>query len=140
MQNPDLWLIPFRYSTWATQTLMRACQTLTPAQLDQVFEMGPGTVRRTLLHIVDSEMFWADRLRGRTIRKLPSDTNPSATLQEIAALHVESSAEIEHLADTLFAANALDRVVPSSSDHDSKPIRIASVLTHVVTHGVHHRA
>src|SRR5947207_14981747 len=43
------WPILFEHNRWAMRTLLAACGPLSPQQLDQPFEMGPGSVRKTLL-------------------------------------------------------------------------------------------
>ncbi|MEK6644280.1 MAG: DinB family protein [Planctomycetota bacterium] len=46
------------YADWGTRTLLDIAAKLTDAQLDQPFEMGLGTLRKTLVHLRDAEVWW----------------------------------------------------------------------------------
>ncbi len=46
------------YSDWGTRTLLDIAATLSDAQLDRPFEMGLGTLRKTLCHLVQAEEWW----------------------------------------------------------------------------------
>ena len=136
----DLRLIPFRHDVWATQILLDVCRPLAPDQFDQSFEMGPGSIRRTFLHMISAKVFWTDQLRGQTRDDYPPDTHRSASVDEIAALHRATSADFEQLAISLIEANRLSETIPASPRPNAPQLRVGSVLIHVPNHGTHHRA
>src|SRR3990172_7723464 len=63
-----------RYSDWANDQLLRAAGGLTDAQLDHPFEMGPGSLRRTLLHILAGESVWRQRWQGKAEAPWPDES------------------------------------------------------------------
>jgi len=60
---------------WAMARLFKAIEPLDDAALDRAFEMGLGSLRRTMIHIADAEFWWWENWRGS-----PPDAFP--TLQE----------------------------------------------------------
>ena len=50
-----------KYGDWANRLLLGAAAPLSDALLDQPFEMGPGSLRRTLIHIYNGEHVWLSR-------------------------------------------------------------------------------
>src|SRR5207237_1203093 len=124
--------------TWATRTILSTCGQLSPEQLDRCFEMGPGSVRKTLLHIASAQMWWTDRLLYRDRKEWPGETHRSATIEQIAKLHESSDAEFREVAHKLIAAGKVADTIKSKPTPDAHKIRIASVLAHVANHGTHH--
>src|SRR5258708_16988819 len=57
------------HNSWATRQLIEACRSLTPEQLEATTPGAAGSVRRTLLHIIDGE--------GHRFRTLLTGTPPS---------------------------------------------------------------
>jgi len=137
-----VWHIAFEHNIWATHTLLRACASLTPEQLDRPFEMGPGSVRKTLLHMASAQIYWTDRLldRARADAQYPGETHRAASVDEIAKLHQQTSAEFQQVALSLIEGGKLAETIKASPRPEAHPIRIASVLYHVCHHGTHHRA
>lgn len=68
----DLIRAYFRYSDWATKEVLAAAGALSDAQLDQPFDMGPGTIRRTLEHIHQFEAVYLERWSGRVETPWPA--------------------------------------------------------------------
>jgi uncharacterized damage-inducible protein DinB len=52
----------YRHLDWSGQRVLDAASTLTPAQLAKPFEMGPGSLGKTLWHVYDSERTWLERV------------------------------------------------------------------------------
>jgi uncharacterized damage-inducible protein DinB len=46
------------YADWGTRQLLDVTAKLTDVQLDRSFEMGLGTIRKTLAHLCDAENWW----------------------------------------------------------------------------------
>ncbi|MAV35964.1 MAG: hypothetical protein CMJ59_10930 [Planctomycetaceae bacterium] len=118
---------------WATQNIIDACENLPDEQFHQRFEMGPGSLHNTLNHILASMQYWADVLAERAPSVLESQQRTpeqmSRLLTQIAD-DLESSAH-KHPND--------GRVARTTSDR-SYDLARGGVLTHVTTHGMHHRA
>src|SRR5262245_1484311 len=63
----------YTYNDTANDIVLAAAEPLSDAQLDQKFEMGMGTLRKTLLHIWAGEMVWLERWKGGVETKWPPD-------------------------------------------------------------------
>jgi uncharacterized damage-inducible protein DinB len=123
------------HDRWATRNIIEACATLTPDQFHQRFEMGPGSLHDTTMHILAAMRVWGDLLAGREQRSRLEGTKRSTT--ELLALHDELAA------DFLDSARKypLDETV-TRQRLDGKTLLLSrgGVITHVATHGMHHRA
>mgnify|MGYP000400979838 CR=1 FL=1 len=65
-----------RYGDWANDECLHASTGLSDAALDQPFDMGRGSLRRTLIHIWAGEHVWLQRWQGRAERDWPDETAP----------------------------------------------------------------
>src|SRR5262249_47864438 len=66
----------FAYGDWAKGQLPDLAAPLDAAALDREFGIGPGTIRKTLLHIADAERWW---LRNWTSGPAAFDKLPDST-------------------------------------------------------------
>ncbi|MCA9311644.1 MAG: DinB family protein, partial [Phycisphaerales bacterium] len=101
----------------------------------QRFEMGVGSLHDTLLHVLGAMRGWGDLLAGREQRER-LEAGGRRTCAELAALLADLSDELERLA----AAHPLEEVVTGARGGRSFSFTRGGVLTHVTTHGMHHRA
>ena len=62
-----------KYSDWANGRLLAEASHMSDAQLDQIFEIGPGSLRKTLKHICDGEMVWLARWEKKGETRWPPD-------------------------------------------------------------------
>jgi uncharacterized damage-inducible protein DinB len=119
---------------WANHQILAACTSLTEDQFHQRFEMGPGSLHDTLTHIVTAIRIWNDRLAPRDMR--PRLEGTRHTIPELATLLDEASAERAALAGAL----PLDHNITFARNNISRTLTRGAVLTHITTHGMHHRA
>ncbi|MBX3359353.1 MAG: DinB family protein [Phycisphaeraceae bacterium] len=61
MLNGEVMWTLFRYSDWADTRVLECSQGVVDEGLDRVIGMGPGSLRRTLLHIHAGEATWLRR-------------------------------------------------------------------------------
>lgn len=54
----------YAYTDWANAKVLSLCTGLSDAQLDRSKEMGFGTLRATLFHILAADTIWLERLAG----------------------------------------------------------------------------
>jgi uncharacterized damage-inducible protein DinB len=134
MHTSDPTDILLNHDRWATQQILNACSALTHEQFHQRFEMGPGSLHDTTTHILGAMRGWGDLLAGREFR--PRLEGAERSVPELLALLEEVTAD--------FAASAkdhpLDELVTRSRDGKSYTFTRGGVITHVMTHGMHHRA
>jgi uncharacterized damage-inducible protein DinB len=137
----DAPLIPLRFTNWATRRVLEGCRPLAPQELGRTFDLGWGSVRQTVLHMISSDMYWTDRLLGRGERDVPEDTHRDASVEAMLAMHAAASAELYEVARRLVEEGKLDAPVKLLyAEYGGHSVRVASVLAHVVNHGSHHRA
>lgn len=126
--------ILLEHDVWGTRNMLRACAALTEEQVHRPFEMGPGSPHATLSHIVGAIRAWGDALAGREQR--PRVEEKPRTLEELSVLFDEVAADFAASA----RAHPVDEVVTRIRAGKSYSFNRGGVITHVATHGMHHRA
>ena len=141
---------------WATHNLIEACRHLPVEKFHQEFPLGPGSLHHTLLHILESMQHWTDVLAGREIRfeDDPGQPHPrmvgsfgivyfgsalpdqQRTPQQLLELLSRIADDLESLA----RSRPVDETVTWKTFEQSFTFTRGGVLTHVTTHGMHHRA
>lgn len=126
------------YSDWSNEQVLTAAARLGDAQLDQAFDMGPGSLRKTLIHIYNGEAVWLERWKQREPR-WPSESEPtsvSSLADQFAALYRDRDAFLGTLPSGQLAREQVYR--------DSKGSRFAATLGDMLmqgcNHSIHHRA
>ena len=74
----------YGYDAWANQRLFALCDGLSDQQLDAPREMGFGTLRNTLFHILAAEEIWLERWQGKPWRPFEADSG-GLSMSAIAA-------------------------------------------------------
>ncbi|MFK7959950.1 MAG: DinB family protein, partial [Phycisphaerales bacterium] len=100
-------IILLQHDRWASDALLDACEPLSDEQMQQSFEMGLGTLRATLVHMLGAMQGWGDLLAGRERRPFLEEGTCSRTemrtmLHELAD-DLEQSAGAAPLTDTVSA-------------------------------------
>lgn len=134
MPTSDPVQILLAHNRWATRNMLSACEKLSEEQFHQRFELGPGSLHDTLTHILGAMRGWGDLLAGREQRPRLEGTRRG--VPELLAL-------LDELADDLqasAAAHPTDGLVTGSRGGKTYTFARGAVLTHVTTHGMHHRA
>lgn len=131
--------------------MLEVCRELSPAQFQQRFDMGPGSLHDTLSHVIGAMRRWADRLTQRAIRPaidnpprnvgMPSDYRVR-TPDELIALLDDAAAELAQIAHDIQqpAGTGLASEVTFALDNTTYRATRGAALVHVTTHGTHHRA
>jgi uncharacterized damage-inducible protein DinB len=120
----------------ARERLLDAAAKLDPSALDQPFEMGPGSLRRTLRHLWAAERFWLGVWRGEDDpRAAAKGAPPAPSVDELRGLFDETARG----RDTLLG-NAGDLAAQVVTPPGRAPSRLLDLVLHVVNHGFHHRA
>ena len=126
--------ILLEHDRWATWNMIDVCATLTPEQFHQPFEIGPGSLHDTTTHILGAMRGWGDLLAGREFRPRLEGTQRS--VPELLSLLEEVTTDFTAIAK----AHPLDGLVTRVRDGKSYTFTRGGVITHVTTHGMHHRA
>ncbi|MHC5115402.1 MAG: DinB family protein [Planctomycetota bacterium] len=126
------------HNDWARDQLMSIAATLSDAQLDQPFELGPGSLRRTLHHLWHSEQVWLDRWAGNTISD-PVDAESMAMDMLWACFRDTAHARDAFLA-SVGEAGFSKRCTYTRPGGGEFTIPVGDAVLHVINHGFHHRA
>lgn len=128
-----------RYSDWANTTLTQAAGGLKPEQLDQTLDIGMGTLRRTLLHILAGESVWLARWRGERESPWP-DEQERAEPVEIGRRMTEVSAAREQFLASVGPGDLGRIVVYRDSKGSLFKATLADMMIQMCIHSMHHRS
>lgn len=129
----------FLHNDCTRNKLLDLASGLSDAQLDQSFEIGLGTLRRTLHHLWAAERIWLDRWLGRPNAKL-AEPQPRQPVAELRRQFDETAAERNEWLSAR-TDEALERPLTYTNTRgQTLTFRLADTLTHVCNHGMHHRA
>lgn len=122
-------------SDWATRNLLDACASLTHDQFHHRFDIGPGSLHDAITHILGSTRAWTDMLAAREQRDRLEAQGPR-TCQQLATLGDEVLADFRRHA----LARPLAESVTGQRGDRLYTFTRGGIITHVLTHGFHHRA
>jgi uncharacterized damage-inducible protein DinB len=135
----------YEYLTLARRRVLDWARPLSPEQHAQQFPIGPGSILRTLTHMMISEWYYIERMEGRSVPPYDQwpvrDENPPP-LAEIGALWAQQEARTRAAIAAVrdWAAPVEYRI----TDDDGRLVDIvasrADIVTQLVLHEVHHRA
>jgi uncharacterized damage-inducible protein DinB len=126
------------HNHWATRRVLDMCRGLSPAQFQQRFEMGPGSLHDTLAHIVDCMRWWADHVNDRPSRQSIIRAGSPLPIDDLSRLLDEVDAELRNLIEqSLPDLGALAHVNYSGTRYS---FTRGVAFTHALVHGTHHRA
>lgn len=135
MPTSDPVQILLAHNHWATRNILDACAKLSDQQLDRPFEMGLGSLRATLTHVLSAMRGWGDLLAQRPQRDRLEAQGPMTPVQMLETLD-ELGADI--LAST--ENKPLDEELSGERGGKTYTFTRGAVLTHLTTHAMHHRA
>ncbi len=128
----------FNYGAWANTCIWDTAADLKDEQLDRAFEMGEGSLRKTLAHVYGAERAWYERCEGPDADKLPHSSETHKLIDIQAATRRISQMRGDWLATMSDAA--LDREITYAKGDRTYTHPLSDVLLHVCNHGIHHRA
>jgi uncharacterized damage-inducible protein DinB len=128
-----------RYNDWANGRLLQAAVALTDELLDRPFEMGRGTLRKTLLHIAVAEHVWVQRWKAKVEVPWPNEDEPvgiAAMGERLRATQKDRDGFLATLKDA-----DLSRIVTYRDSLGSLyTAALGDMLLQLCTHSAHHRA
>ena len=122
-----------------TKRLIEQSAPLTGAQLDQDFDLGLRTVRLTLDHIIESMEWWTDLMTGQPKRSLDALPSDPLSLEGLQLRLERVTQELDQKAHDVQVQQTWDKHWPAREDQGQTSAYRAT-LTHVFTHGAHHRS
>jgi uncharacterized damage-inducible protein DinB len=136
MAASDPLQILLAHNEWATRQILQACAALSAEQFHRQFEMGPGSLHATTTHMLMAMQTWTDVLNQKTPRPRLDKDGTVRTPAQLLGMLDQTCAELAAVA----RAHPLEETVTRVRDGKTFTFTRGVVLTHVTTHGVHHRA
>lgn len=127
------------HNVWTTRQLIERTRALTAEQYVQRFDIGPGSIHDTLLHIIDVMFGWADRIAD-VPRRTALDSQPIRSADELIELLNAAAAELEKTAKIIVDENRIDEMMSLTYEGRKWEFTRGTALAHAITHGMHHRA
>lgn len=135
MPGSDPLGILLAHNHWSTRNMLEACVALTSEQFHQRFELGPGSLHDTLRHCLGAMTRWGDLLAGR-VSGAPLEATAPRTAIEMLELLDLLTADLRASAE----AHPNDETLTAVRGGKTYAFTRGAILTHVTTHGMHHRA
>jgi uncharacterized damage-inducible protein DinB len=137
MPESDPLQILLSHDRWATAQLLDVCGKLSGDSFNQQFDIGPGSLHDTLTHIVSAMRTWTETLAGVEPGPRLETDGQRRTPAQLRSLLDEACRELWAEA----RRRPLDQSVTRRlRDGRTFSFTRGAVLTHVATHGMHHRA
>ena len=121
------------YNQWANQQLLSTVRALPPTHFAHELGASFGSVKGTLLHILDGEWHWLQYWQGksRTIQPLAANFHDAEALADaFPSLEREQQAFGDTLTDELLQACWTIR---------GREYRLADLIQHAMNHSTYHR-
>lgn len=93
----DLLIDYATYHIWANQQLLKIALKLTEEQQNQTIVSSFDSVRKTILHMLDAESIWWQRLQLQEKIIRPSDNNNSSLKEIVQQMDVQSKVWLEKI-------------------------------------------
>ena len=129
----------FLFNDWGRDRLLAAGRPLPDSKLDQPFDMGPGSLRKTLQHLWSVEQVWLERWLGNSNPDYAA-LSADRTLDQLGSNWKATAAERNALIDRLAEAGLSRMVSFTTRTGEAYSLALGDLMLHVVMHGVHHRA
>jgi len=135
MSSTDTLTTLFSHNLWANGHLLELCAALNDEQLDATISGSFGSIRSTLLHIVDAERSYLSRLAtGQPLRR-PKD-EPAPSMAEMLTLVRQSGQGLIEIAPSVQPTDHVE------VNWDEQPFQVPCpiILTQAINHATEHRA
>jgi len=129
----------FRYNDWANARIFDLARELTNAQLDAPRELGFGSLRNTIFHLLTAEEIWLERWQLVPWRPFPTDSQGMA-LEDMEALLRQVAQARQQLINEERKTLWKREVAFKDSRGNEYREPLIMLLIHVANHGIYHRA
>lgn len=129
----------YAYTDWARERISDAAASLTDDALDRPFEMGIGTLRKTLVHMRDAEQWWLDSWSRNEGRGFPP-ADAGLPIAELRRSYDETARARNKVLEAMSDGDLtrIVRAVPRPGVVREFPIGVT--MLQLCHHGTHHRA
>ena len=123
----------YAYSCWMNDRILDAASRVTPEQYVAATELTPRNLQDNLIHILDVEWSWRERVRG---------ADPAVWKQEMTAKDFPNVASIrmrwdeESSAMRAYLASLSDADLAAPFSEGQRTVTIGDILLHAINHGL----
>jgi uncharacterized damage-inducible protein DinB len=126
------------YNSWANNLLASAILSLTPEQQNAEVKSSFSSLHKTLLHMLDAENIWWQRMKLAERINRPSDQFSGDTQEVISFLHKQDKDWVEWTASASDAMLQHEFIYYNSKKEKFKQ-PVCQMLLHLFNHGSYHR-
>ena len=126
------------HDEWTTGELLRCCEELSGEQLRAQFDIGLGSIQRTLVHMIGNVRVWTDLMASGATDGTSCEWR-DLDLDGLTGAFRESYANFARFAREIAAENRIDAEWIDSLDNPPRPKTYGGAILHVITHNMHHR-
>lgn len=127
----------FAHDDWALRQVFQAVETMTDEQIDTPIDMGMGSLRKNLQHIIDAWRWWLGNWSEDGC-PFPRGEDPRS-LGEMQALAQDAAHQRLVFIKSL-DESAADRIVSVTAGGPVSCFRVTESLLQLCVHGTHHLA
>jgi uncharacterized damage-inducible protein DinB len=139
MNLRDIQLL-FDYNYWANELMLTTAVNLSAEQFTQPLDFSWESVRRTLIHTLDSEHMWRNLCQhGVIVNPRLINLEPFPTLESIVAYWNSEQHEMRAYLDSLTDGD-MESMIRYEADGNVRERVLWHCLIHVVNHGTQHRS
>lgn len=126
------------YNTWANQQLMAVMNTLPPEMLTSTVPSSFNSLHQTVLHLLDAESIWWQRLKLQERIDRPSEAFDGSTQEALQALLQQNIQWQQWVQDA--TERMLQHVFHyQNSKREQFKQPVYQMLLHLFNHGTYHR-
>lgn len=129
----------FAYGDWAFRRVLDEAARLNDEQLDRPFEMGLGTLRKTLVHIHQSECWWLGNWRNEPLQDFASADDGFA-LPRLRELFERTAEQRDAFIAAQTEPDIRRPVRAFARQGDPRHFPLGVTMLQLCCHGTHHRA
>jgi uncharacterized damage-inducible protein DinB len=125
------------YSDWATLRLLKQANQFTAQQLDRDWQMGQGSLRKTLLHIYDAECWWQKNWNHESVPfpRSPIDVTTDELIESWQHMAMNRRIALETMGQA-----GIEETVHCDFGGGPLRFRVSESMIQLCVHGTLHRA
>ncbi len=130
----------YDYNYWANARILEPMSKLSEAQFNQPMSPNHGSLRTTLIHTLAAEWIWRSRCQEGVSPVGLLNEADFPTLATIQAYWANEEAKMRDFVASLDDEALAKNVTYKTTEGGDSAQNLAQILTHVVIHGMQHRA
>lgn len=128
----------FDHSFWTNQRLRGPLRELTPDEFARTVDGTHGSIRNTLVHLLNADSIWLERAGGPA-RGAPLNPADFATADQVLARGVELESHWKDLVSKLRDEDLAGTVQFALASGQQLSLTLEQVLQQTLFHAMHHR-